>query len=104
MGTFQITNSTLNSSYTYTDESVVVTGNYDKDGKTSTLKSISGSCYRKTEQGEQGEYIGNFNGYMREDEVRYSLSEMSRKDSNLAWDAIDEIEQNVLGGEEGGEA
>jgi hypothetical protein len=47
--------------------------------------------------GGQGEYIGNFNGYMRDGEVKYSISEMSRKDANKVWDAIDEIEQNILG-------
>lgn len=106
MGTFNITNSTLNSSYTYTDESVVAKGGYEKDAQNNTLRSISGSCYHRTESGEQGEYIGNFNGYQREDGLKYSLSEMSRKDANLVWNAIDGIEPNVLPqtAEEGGEA
>ena len=41
--------------------------------------------------------IGTFNGYMRDGEVRYNMSEMSRRDSNKVWDAIDEIEQNITG-------
>jgi hypothetical protein len=106
MGTFAVINSTLNSSYTYTDESVVVNGSYQKDAQNDTLQSISGSVYHKTESGEQGEYIGNFNGYQREDGIRYSLSEMTRRDNNLVWNAIDGIEPHVLPqtAEEGGAA
>ena len=98
MGTFNITNSELNNSYQYKDTSIIVTGSYNKDAIRDTLTSVSGSCYRVNAQGEQGDYIGNFNGYVREGgEIRYSLSEMSRRDSNLVWDAIDEIEVYVLG-------
>lgn len=106
MGTFAVINSTLNSSYTYTDESVVVNGSYEKDAQNDTLRSISGSVYHKTESGDQSEYIGNFNGYQREDGIKYSLSEMTRKDANKVWDAIDGIEPHVLPqtAEEGGAA
>jgi len=106
MGTFAVINSTLNSSYNYTDELVVVNGNFTKDATNDTLQSISGSCYRKTESGEQGEYIGNFNGYQREDGIKYSLSEMTRRDNNLVWNAIDGIEPHILPQttEEGGAA
>ena len=34
---------------------------------------------------------------MRNGEIKYSVSEMSRKDSNLVWTAIGEIEPYVLG-------
>jgi hypothetical protein len=34
---------------------------------------------------------------MRDGEIRYSMSEMSRRDSNLVWDAIDGIEPYILG-------
>lgn len=97
MGTFEVTSSTLNNQYSFKDENLVVNGAYVKDAQNNTLQSISGACYLITESGEPGDYVGNFNGYMRDDEIRYSLSEMSRKDSNKVWDAIDEIEQNVLG-------
>lgn len=96
MSTFNVTSSTLNSSYEYKNGVVVVTGNYSKDATTDTLQSIGGSVYNDN-NGEQGDYLGNFNGHMREGEILYSLSEMSRKDSNKVWDAIDEIEVYVLG-------
>lgn len=97
MGTFNVISSTLNSQYEYKDANLVVNGNYSKDATTNTLQNVSGSCYRITPDGGQGDYVGNFNGYMRDEEIRYSLSEMSRKDSNKVWDAIDEIEVNILG-------
>jgi hypothetical protein len=90
----------MNNSYTYEDENVNVQGNYTMDATQpiQTLQTVSGSVYKvPTKVGEQGEYIGNFNGYMRDGEVKYSISEMSRKDANKVWDAIDEIEQNILG-------
>lgn len=106
MGTFAVINSTLNSSYTYTDENIVVNGGYEKDAQNDTLRSISGSCYRKTQDGQQGEVIGNFNGYPRDGKVKYSLSEMTHSDNDLVLDAIDAIETHVLpqAAEEGGEA
>ena len=97
MESFEITSSTLNSNYEFKNDYVVVNGNFAKDAKTNNLTNFSGSAYRKDAQGEQGEYIGNFNGYMRNGEIKYSLSEMSHADSNLVWDAIDAIEVHVVG-------
>ena len=97
MGTFTVTSSNLNNGYNYKDSAVIVTGSYNKDATTNTLQNVSGQVYRQDAQGEQGDYIGNFNGYMRDGEIRYSLSEMSRRDSNLVWDAIDGIEPYILG-------
>ena len=97
MGTFTVTSSNLNNGYNYKDNAVIVTGSYNKDAQTNTLQNVSGQVYRQDAQGEQGDYIGNFNGYMRDGEIRYSMSEMSRRDSNLVWDAIDGIEPYILG-------
>lgn len=97
MGTFVIKTQTLNAQYEYKDSNIIVQGNFVKDASSGDLQSISGSCYRINAQGEQGEYVGNFNGYMRDGEIKYSVSEMSRKDSNLVWTAIGEIEPYVLG-------
>lgn len=98
MGTFTITSSKLNSQYTYSNTSIVVTGNYVVDATSgNVLQSVQGSCYRQNQDGEMGEYFGDFNGFMRDGEIKYSLSEMTRRDSNLVWDAIDEIEQNIIG-------
>lgn len=96
MESFNITSSTLNSNYEFKNDYVVVDGNFVKDAKADSLTNVSGSAYRKDSQGEQGDFIGNFNGTMRDGEIKYSLSEMSRADSNLVWDAIDSIEVNII--------
>lgn len=94
---FNITSSTLNSSYNYKDV-IIVQGNFVKDATNDALTSIQGSCYRKTAAGEQGDFFGSFNGYPQSDgEIYYDLSQMKRSDSNLVWDAIDDIEAKVLG-------
>ena len=95
MGTFTVTSSNLNNGYNYKDSAVIVTGSYNKDATTNTLQNVSGQVYRQNAQGEQGDYIGNFNGYMRDGEIRYSMSEMSRRDFNLVWDAIEGIEPYI---------
>lgn len=93
---FNITSSTLNTSYKYKDV-IIVQGNFVKDATTGNLTSINGECYRKNAQGEQGDYIGNFNGFRQPDgTITYDLSSMSRADNNLVWDAIDDIESHVL--------
>lgn len=102
MGTFTITSSTLNNGYDFKNASVTVQGSYTKDATTDTLQNVSGQVYQLA-VGGSGEYIGNFNGYMRDGEVRYSLSEMSRRKSNMVWDAIDEIEMNIIGSNNGEE-
>lgn len=95
MGNFVINSSSLNNQYTFTNTSLIVVGNYSVDNMTSTAQNVSGNAYRKDAKGEQGDYIGNFNGYYRDGEWKYSLSEMTRQDANLVWDAIDEIQTNI---------
>ena len=96
MSKFEITSSSLNNQYNFEDESVKVQGGYAMNAQDNSLQSVNGSVYRNNE-GQQGDFIGNFNGYVRDGEIRYSLSEMSRRDANKVWDAIDEIEQNITG-------
>lgn len=96
MGNFKVINETKNSQYGYDNTDVIVNGNYNTNVKDGVVMNISGSVYRKNSSGEQGEYIGNFNGQARDGEVKYSLSEMTRSDSNIVWAAIDDIESNIL--------
>ena len=97
MGTFNVTSSELNNAFEFKNENLIIGGSYKKDAGENTLKSINGSIYLIDEAGERGDYLGNFNGNMRNGEIKYSVSEMSRKDSNLVWTAIGEIEPYVLG-------
>ena len=96
MGTFNVTSSNLNNQYTYSNATVFVTGNYNIDASTNSLKDVHGSCFHMV-NGEQGEYFGDFNGSLRDGELKYSISEMTRRDANTVWDAIDEIQANIEG-------
>ncbi len=100
MSTWNITSSKVNKTYELINENLHVNGSYVTDEITGELQSIQGSCYRNNPDSGTGDYIGNFNGAMRNGEIKYSLSEMSRKDSMMVWDAIDEIEQHILPQEE----
>ncbi|SHL74133.1 hypothetical protein SAMN04488494_0619 [Xylanibacter ruminicola] len=93
---YKVTSSSVNTTFECKQEAIIVQGNVTKDELTGEIQYINGSCYRPNEQNEIGEHFGNFNGYMRDGELKYSISEMNRKDSNLAWGAIDEIEAEVL--------
>ena len=99
MGNFVIKNQTSNVQFEYANATMIVQGQYAKNSTTGALQSYSGQCYRKNEHGQQGEYFGNFNGFLRSgsQEVKYSMSEMSKTDAAAVWSAIDEIEPYVLG-------
>lgn len=99
MGNFVVKNQTSNVQFEYSNNTMIVQGNYVKNATTGQLQTYTGQCYRKNQQGQQGEYFGNFSGFLRDgsQEIKYSMSEMSRRDSNAVWDAIDEIEPYVLG-------
>lgn len=95
MGTFNIVSSSLKNQYEYENSEVKVNGEYTLDAPTNALQSVNGSVYVLEQGGEQGAYIGNFNGYVRDGEILYSISEMSRRDANKVWDAIEEIEAEI---------
>lgn len=97
MSTFTITEAKVNKTYNYVNEDLVVQGTFQLDQETGALQSLNGSCYRAVD-GNAGDYVGNFTGYLRDDEIKYTMSEMSRKDSMLVWDAIDDIEANIKAG------
>lgn len=93
---YQVTSSTINTAFECKQTGVLVQGNITKDELTDEIQYVSGSCYRSTDKNEIGEHFGNFNGYYRDGELKFSLSEMNRKDSNLTWGAIEEIEGKLL--------
>jgi len=95
-GTFEIKSETK--SYEYKNSQLFVQGNYAKEMQGGNIQRIDGQCYRILQDGTQGAYVGNFTGIPSQSgEILYSMSSMSRQDSNKVWDAIDEIEAHILG-------
>lgn len=97
MSTFNITGSALNSNFTYENESLSINGSFMQDAKTSDLQTISSTAYKQQGEGQQGLYVGNFNGRMVNDEMKYTLSDMTKQDTLLVLNAINEIEQYIIG-------
>ena len=97
MSKFNITSSTLNSNFSYENESLCINGSFMQDAKTEELQNISGTAYKPNVEGQQGTYVGNFNGRMVNGVMKYTLSDMTRQDTMLVLDAIDEIEQYIAG-------
>lgn len=95
MGTITISSSTLNKNFVYENEQVIINGSYQLDNDSKELKNINGTCYRPSKDEKQGEYMCNFNGYLRDGEIKYTFTDLSRKDTVVVLDATDEIEQYI---------
>ena len=97
MSKFNITSSTLNSSFTYENENLSINGSFIQDAKTAELQNISGTAYKPNGEGQQGTYVGNFNGRMVNGVMKYAFSDMTLQDTMLVLDAIDDVEKYING-------
>ena len=97
MSKFAITSSTLNSNFSYENESLSINGSFQKDAKTDDLQNISGTAYKPQGEGQQGLYVGNFNGRMVNGQMKYTLSDMTIQDTVLVLGAIEDIEKYING-------
>ena len=88
---FEVKSKSTTTVYAYTDEDVTVNGSYENDALTGELKVVRGTVQRAAD----GQHVGNFTGMKRGDAMRYALSEMSRADNDLTWDAIEAIEEGI---------
>ena len=95
MKSFEITSSTLNSQFVYKNDELIINGNFAKDATNGTLQSVNGTAYVNN-QNEQGQFIGNFNGYVRDGGIKYSFSEMSLSDLDKVQTAIEDIEKEIM--------
>ena len=97
MSKFAITSSTLNSSFTYENDNLSINGSFMQDAKTDELQTISGTAYKPAAEGQQGYYVGNFNGRMVNGQMKYTLSDMTIQDTVLVLGAIEDIEKYING-------
>lgn len=97
MSTFNITSSTLNSNFTYENENLSINGSFQQDAKTDELQTISGTAYKPNGEGQQGTYVGNFNGRMVNGQMKYTISDMTIQDTMLVLNAINDIETYING-------
>ena len=94
-GTLRVVAATENTQYEYKTQEIVVYATLRKDVVSNEVREFSGQVYVLSGD-VQGDFIGSFNGYMRDGVMKYSLSEMSRQQSNKVWDAIDDMEPEII--------
>lgn len=94
-GTLRVVAATENTQYEYKTQEILVYATLRKDVVSNEVREFSGQVHVLS-GGMQGDFIGSFNGYMRDGVMKYSLSEMSRQQSNKVWDAIDDMEPEVI--------
>lgn len=97
MGEFTITMSTIDNQYNYHNDTVLLGGNYFVDAQTSTFRGVSGMAYSTDTNGNQGKFIGSFNGHLVEGEMVYSFSQMTKQQYDLVWEAVKELEPYITG-------
>lgn len=96
MKKFDVTSSTMNSQFVYKNDELIVNGNFEKEGITGAFRSVNGTAYAKDAEGSQGDYIGDFNGYMRDGVMKYSISEMPLDDLDNVKVVIRDIESEII--------
>ena len=94
-GTLRVVAATENTQYEYKTQEILVYATLRKDVVSNEVREFSGQVYVLSGD-VQGDFIGSFNGYMRDGVMKYSLSEMSRQQSNKVWDAIDDMEPEII--------
>lgn len=74
----------------------IIEGRFEKDvdGSVETLTRVEFDVWMEEANGEHGNYIGKVVGVPLPDgsDMRYNFPDCTRRQANLIWDQIDEIE------------
>lgn len=93
MSEFILKTTVLLSQFEYEDGTLNVQGEIRRNAETSEVERVSGSVSIKE---ETQVHVGSFSGSMRGNEMKYSLSEMTRPNADIVWGAIAAIEQQII--------
>jgi len=101
MGTLTIKNRSLSTQADYVDATsgLTINVNYNEDATTNTLTSINGTIYKT----ENMTYAGNFSGQPQDGEMFYSISGVKSRDMANVFAAIEDIEEQITGENDGEE-
>lgn len=101
MGTLTVKTRSLSTQADYVDATsgLTINVNYNEDVQTSTLKSINGTIYKT----DGMTYAGNFSGQPQGDDMEYSISGVKSKDMAKVFAAIEDIEEQIKGENDGEE-
>ena len=93
MSEFILKTTVLLSQFEYEDGTLNVQGEIRRNAETSEVERVAGSVSIKE---ETQVHVGSFSGSMRGNEMKYSLSEMTRLNADIVWGAIAAIEQQII--------
>ena len=93
MSEFILKTTVLLSQFEYEDGTLNVQGEIRRNAETSEVERVAGSVSIKE---ETQVHVGSFSGSMRGNEMKYSLSEMTRLNADIVWSAIAAIEQQII--------
>ena len=96
MKQFEITSSVTMSQYKYKNDEVFVNGNYQQDALSGKFVRLEGTAYEQNENGEQGNYIGNFTGTMQNGTLTFNFSGVSMENLPKLQTAIEDIEAEIF--------
>jgi hypothetical protein len=90
--TFEILKESLNQEFKVTTDSAIATGAISS--VQGVVTQVSGTVFAKDSQGNQGDYIANFNGDTNDGSLKWNISKTNRETAMLVWDIIEVIEAN----------
>ena len=96
MKQFEITSAITTSQYKYKNDEIIVNGNYQVNAQTNQFQRLEGTAYAQNENGEQGAYIGNFNGSMQNGTMVFNFSGISMENLPKVQEAIEDIEAEIF--------
>ncbi len=91
--TFEILKESLNQEFKVTTDSVIATGVISS--VQGVVTQVSGTVFAKDSQGNQGDYIANFNGDTTDGILKWNISKTDHETAMLVWDIIEVIEANL---------
>ena len=89
MGNYIETSSKIVTQYEYENGTLTARGEHRRDVTGGQVETINGTV------SDGGQYVGDFSGRLRGEGMKYSLSEMTKEQSNVVWGVIADIEAEI---------
>ena len=86
MGNYSETSSKVVTQYEWSDGTVTARGEHRRDVSGEQVETVNGTV------SDGGQYVGDFSGKLRGEGMKYSLSEMTKEQSDKVWGVIADIE------------
>lgn len=91
--TFEILKESLDQEFKVTTDSAIATGSISS--VQGVVTQVSGTVFAKDSQGNQGDYIANFNGDTNDGKLKWNVSKTDHETAMLVWDIIGVVEASL---------